>query len=81
MIDETTGVGLAPAPTVTIRLTRPMLRELRVQLLTSTIDVELELVEETYPEGDVVVRLRRPDKPTRGEIILGHRRQTYCDGR
>jgi len=50
-----------------------MLRELRLALLsyTSPISVELELVEERYENDDVVVRLARPDKPERGEIILG----------
>jgi hypothetical protein len=56
-----------------IRLTRPMLRELRLRLLeyASPFSVELELVEQRYDNGDVVVRLARPDKRERGEIILG----------
>jgi hypothetical protein len=56
-----------------IRLTKPMLRELRLRLLeyASPFNVEPELIEERYENGDVVVRLARPDKPARGEIILG----------
>jgi hypothetical protein len=50
-----------------------MLRELRLALLgsASPFSVDLELVEERYENGDVVVRLARPDEPTRGELILG----------
>lgn len=56
-----------------IRLPRGVLRELRLALLSysSPFSVELELVEERYENGDVVVRLARPDKPERGELILG----------
>ena len=56
-----------------IRLTRPVLRELRLALLvySSPFSSELELVEETYDNGDVVVRLARPDRPQEGERILG----------
>ncbi len=54
-----------------MRLTPPMLRELRLALLVDPISVDLELVEERYDNADVVVRLARPDKRTRGERILG----------
>ncbi len=56
-----------------VRLTAKMLRELRLALLTYTspLSIELELVEERYGNGDVVVRLARPDKLERGELILG----------
>ena len=70
------AVGITPtANTLRIRLTRQMLRELRLQLLAlgSPFSVELDLIEEQYPNGDVVVRLGRPDKPTWGENILGVR--------
>jgi hypothetical protein len=62
-----------------VRLTRKMLRELRLALLgySSPFSIELEIVEEHYDNGDVVVRLARPDKPTRGELILG----TYTTGK
>lgn len=71
-----TAAGAEPAAAPGIRrilLTRPMLRELRLRLLeyASPIGVELELVEQRYDDGGVVVRLARPDKPERGEIILG----------
>ena len=65
---------LAAVPRITrVRLTRKMLRELRLALLgySSPFGVELELVEQRYVNGDVVVRLARPDKPSRGELILG----------
>jgi hypothetical protein len=68
------GEELAAAPGLRrIRLTRPMLRELRLRLLEygSPIGVELELVERRYDDGGVVVLLARPDKPERAELILG----------
>ena len=73
--EEVAGGSLATSPTLRIRLTRQMLRELRLQLLAlgSPFSVELDLIEERYPNGDVVVRLGRPDKPTWGENILGVR--------
>lgn len=56
-----------------LRLTPKMLRELRLALLTQTFTSELELVEERYANGDVVVRLGQPKKPQDGELVLGHR--------
>ncbi len=56
-----------------LRLTPKMLRELRLALLAQTFTSELELVEERYANGDVVVRLGQPGKPQDGEIVLGHR--------
>jgi hypothetical protein len=73
------AAGVLPAASTggvqRIHLTKPMLRELRLQLLgySSPFSVELELVEERYDSGDIVVRLARPDKRERGEIILGCR--------
>ncbi len=70
------AVGITPTANILrIRLTRQMLRELRLQLLAlgSPFSVELDLIEERYPNGDVVVRLGRPDKPSWGENILGVR--------
>ena len=55
-----------------IRLTRKTLSELRMALLGeyAWLSVELDLVEERYPNDDVVVRIGRPDRPERGERIL-----------
>jgi len=58
-----------------LRLTAKMLRELRLALLAQTFTSELELVEERYANGDIVVRLGQPDKPQDGELILGHRNE------
>jgi hypothetical protein len=74
------GELAATVPGITrVRLTQKMLRELRLALLSysSPFSVELELVEQRYSNGDIVVRLARPDKPSRGELILG----TYSTGR
>jgi len=71
---EAAGSVLA-ASSHRVRLTPKMLRELRMALLSygSPFTSELELVEERHGNGDVVVRLARPDKPQSGELILGHR--------
>ena len=73
--DEAAGVRApaASADTTRIRLTKATLRELRLVLLgySSPFSVELELVEQRYRNGDVVVRLARPDRLERGEYILG----------
>jgi len=73
--DEAAGTAAPAASSTTtrIRLTKPVLRELRFQLLrhASPFSVELELVEERHDNGDVVVRLARPDRRDRGETILG----------
>jgi hypothetical protein len=58
----------------TIRLTPPMLRELRMQLLMQgAMSRDLELVEQCYDNGDVVVRLgdAAQDAVGREETILG----------
>lgn len=70
---EAAGDALAASPVRRVRLTPAMLRELRLALLVRTLKAELELVEELYLNGDVVVRLGNPDKPQDGELILGHR--------
>jgi len=70
------AAGASPAASLhRVRLTPKMLRELRMALLAygSPFTSELELVEQRYGNGDVVVRLARPDKPQSGELILGHR--------
>jgi hypothetical protein len=63
----------AVTPVTRIRLTRPTLKALRLALLShgSPFTVELELVEERFSNGDVAVRLARPDKPEDGERVLG----------
>ena len=53
-----------------IRLTKPVLRELRLALLAHSSH-ELDLVEQRFDNGDVVIRLGRPDRPASGERILG----------
>ena len=64
--------------TTRIRLTKAVLKELRLALLgDAPLAAELELVEQRHDNGDVVVRLGRPDKPERGERILG----AYNNGR
>jgi hypothetical protein len=56
----------------TIRLTPPMLRELRMQLLKrGSFSAELELVEQRYDNDDVVVRLAGPGTQEQGDPILG----------
>lgn len=72
--DAAAGEEPAVAPGIRrILLTKKVLRELRLQLLAyrSPFSVEFELVEQRYSNGDVVVRLGRPDKPDGGELILG----------
>jgi hypothetical protein len=73
--DEAAGTAAPAASSTTtrVRLPKPVLRELRLQLLrySSPFSLELELVEERHGNGDVVVRLARPDKRDRGETILG----------
>lgn len=63
----------SPSSPTRILLTRPILRELRMTLLgyASPFSVELELVEQRYENGDVVVRLARHDRRDAGETILG----------
>lgn len=67
----------ARASLVRILLAPAILRELRMQLLTVSIAADLELVEQAYPNGDIVVRLRYREKPERGEIILGAYHQAH----
>ena len=64
---------MSEAQLARILLTKPVLRELRLALLgySSPFRFELELVEERYDNGDVVIRLARPDRPQLGERILG----------
>jgi hypothetical protein len=72
--NETAAAGeQLAAATLCVRLTRPILRELRLRLLeyASPFGVELELVEQRFDNGDVVVRLARPDRPEWDQVILG----------
>ncbi len=74
--EEAGDTPVASANVLRIRLTPETLRALRLTLLTQPLVSGCDLVEECYANGDVVVRLSRPDKPWRGEPILGHRRET-----
>ncbi len=70
--EEAAGELLAAASATTrIRLRPAILSELRMRLLTTSLSSGLELVEQTYSNGEVVVRLARPDRREAGETILG----------
>ena len=55
-----------------ILLTSATWRELRMQLLRCSSRSSLELVEQRYDNGDVVVRLAQPGDRDAGEDILGY---------
>jgi hypothetical protein len=67
---------------VTVLLTPAILRELRLALLErgSSFSFSLTLIEEAFSNGDMVVRLGRPDMPHRGERILGCYRDDEPEG-
>lgn len=77
---QQTAAGDKPAA-VRVLLTPRVLTELRLALLGygSPLSFSLELVEERYDNGDVVVRLGQPDKRERGERILGARKAARRD--
>ena len=58
-----------------VQLTIPMLRELRMQLLTQSLTRELVLAERRHDNGDVTMLLGQADGPDdRAWNVLGYRK-------